>query len=121
MLALATRKNLLRKPMSLRRTAIASLVVLTGLLGLGTELTFAADLAVIPRHTGHPHPGADISKSVTSTPETGTRLEEFATGPNANCTAWTDGCRSCGKGPEGVFCSNIGIACQPSPTRCSRH
>ena len=104
--------------MPLRWIAIGGLVVVTGLLGLalGTESAFAADLAVIPRHIGHPHHGADISK-----PDAGTRLEEFATGPNANCTAWTDGCRSCGKGPEGVFCSNIGIACQPSQTRCSRH
>jgi hypothetical protein len=107
--------------MSLRRIAIAGLVVVTGLLGLalGTESAFAADLAIIPRHIGHPHHGADTSKS--DKPDTGTRLEEFATGPNANCTAWSDGCRSCGKGPEGVFCSNIGIACQPSQTRCSRH
>lgn len=109
--------------MSLRRTAIASLVVLTGLVGLapGTQSALAADLAVVPRHAGHPRHGADTSKSDTSKPDTETRLEEFATGPNANCTAWTDGCRSCGKGPEGVFCSNIGIACQPSQTRCSRH
>jgi hypothetical protein len=110
--------------MSLRRwIAIASLVVLMALpvIVLGPESAFAADLAVIPRHAGHPHHGAETSKSVISKPDTGTRLEEFATGPNANCTAWTDGCRSCGKGPEGVFCSNIGIACQPSQTRCSRH
>ena len=104
--------------MSLRWIAIAGLVVSTGFLGfaLGRESAFAADLAVIPRHIGHPHHGADISK-----PDAEKRLEEFATGTNANCTAWTDGCRSCGKGPEGVFCSNIGIACQPSQTRCSRH
>jgi hypothetical protein len=110
--------------MSLRRwIALAGLVVLAGLLGLalGAETAFAADLAVVPRHIGHPHHGADTSKSDISKPDTGTRLEEFATGPNANCTAWTDGCRSCGKGPEGVFCSNIGIACQSSQTRCSRH
>jgi hypothetical protein len=108
--------------MSLRWIAIASLVVLTGLLGLalGTEPAFAADLALIPRHIGHPRHGVDTSKSETSRPVAETRLEEFATGPNANCTAWTDGCRSCGKGPEGVFCSNIGIACQPSQPRCSR-
>jgi hypothetical protein len=107
--------------MSLRWIAIASLVVLTGLLALGTESAFAADLAVIPRHAGHPRHGVDTSRSIISKPDAETRLEEFATGPNANCTAWTDGCRSCGKGPEGVFCSNIGIACQPSQTRCSRH
>ena len=113
--------------MSLRRwAAIVGLFALTGLLGLGldTELAFAADLAIIPRHTGHQHPGTviskpDTSKSDISKPGAETRLEEFAAGPNANCTAWTDGCRSCGKGPGGVFCSNIGIACQPSQPRCS--
>ena len=104
--------------MSLRRwAAIVGLFALTGLLGLalGTELAFAADLAVVPRNSARQHPGAGASK-----PDTETRLEEFAKGPNASCTAWTDGCRSCGKGPEGVFCSNIGIACQPSQPRCSR-
>ena|ERR1700761_4058771 len=98
--------------MSLGWTAIAGMVVLMALLGLaiGTESAFAADLALIPRHIGHPRHGVDTSKSDTSKsdiskpdiskPDTGTRLEEFATGPNANCTAWSDGCRSCGKGPE---------------------
>jgi hypothetical protein len=103
-----------------RRAAIVGLFALTGLLALGTELAFAADLAVIPRHTGHQHPSTVTSKPDISKPDTETRLEEFAKGPNASCTAWTDGCRSCGKGPEGVFCSNIGIACQPSQPRCSR-
>jgi hypothetical protein len=103
--------------MSLRRwTAILGMFALTGFLVLGTELTFAADLILIPRHSGPQHPGAATSK-----PDTETRLEDFAKGPNAGCTAWTDGCRSCGKGPEGVFCSNVGIACLPSQPRCSRH
>jgi hypothetical protein len=103
--------------MSFRRwTAIVGMVTLTGFLalGLGTVSTFAADLAIVARRSGHQHPSAGTSK-----PDTGTRLEEFAKGPNANCTAWTDGCRSCGKGPDGVFCSNVGIACQPSQPRCS--
>jgi hypothetical protein len=103
--------------MSLRRwTAILGMFALTGFLALGTELTFAADLTLVPRHFGHQHPGTG-----TSRPDTETRLEDFAKGPNASCTAWTDGCRSCGKGPEGVFCSNVGIACLPSQPRCSRH
>jgi hypothetical protein len=112
--------------MSLRRwTAIAGLFALTALLGLalGTELTFAADLTLVPRHSGHQHPRVskpDVSKPDISKPDTEMRLEEFAKGPNANCTAWTDGCRSCGKGPDGVFCSNVGIACLPSQPRCSR-
>jgi hypothetical protein len=32
------------------------------------------------------------------------------------CYAWSDGCRICTSG----FCSNIGIACQPSDIRCTQ-
>jgi hypothetical protein len=39
---------------------------------------------------------------------------------SATCTAWTDSCRACGRGPDGVFCSNVGIACQSSETHCVR-
>lgn len=39
---------------------------------------------------------------------------------SATCTAWTDGCRACGRSPDGVFCSNVGIACQSSETHCIR-
>ena len=118
--------------MSLRRwTAVFGLVAWTGflatgllataLLALGADLAVAADLAVIPRHSGHQHPDTVTSKPDTSKPATEMRLEEFAAGANASCTAWNDGCRSCGKGPSGVFCSNVGIACLPSQPQCTRH
>ena len=101
--------------MSLRcRTAIVGMFALAGLLGLGMGSTFAADLPVIPRHS-HQQPAPSASR-----PGTEPRLEQFAKGANASCTAWTDGCRSCGKGPAGVFCSNVGIACLPSQPRCTR-
>jgi hypothetical protein len=101
--------------MSLRRwTAIIGVAALIGLIALSTGLAFAADLAIIPRHSHH-------HTTVAPKPDTETQLEEFATGANAGCTAWTDGCRSCGKGPSGVFCSNVGIACQPSQPQCTRH
>jgi len=93
-----------------RWIATIGMAALTGLVP-GTNLAVAADLAVIPRHSV-------ISKPVTSKPEM--PLEKFATGANAGCTAWTDDCRSCGKGPSGVFCSNVGIACLPSVS-CSLH
>jgi len=102
------------------------MVFIVGLLALGASLglalgsgLFAADLVVVPGHSlSKPHaPPKDTSRI-----ERGTPLEEFATGANASCTAWTDGCRTCGKGSDGgVACSNIGIACQPSEPRCTRH
>jgi hypothetical protein len=97
---------------------IVSLFALAGLLDLtcGTG-SFAADLPVVPGHARTQHHPASGTAPKT---DTEIRLEEFANGPNAACTAWTDGCRSCGKGPDGVFCSNVGIACQPSAPRCSR-
>ena len=102
--------------MSLRcRTAIVGMFALTGLLGPGMGSAFAADLPVIPRHSVIQQPAPSAPK-----PDTETRLEEFARGVNANCTAWTDGCRACGKGPAGVSCSNVGIACLPSQPRCTR-
>jgi hypothetical protein len=37
------------------------------------------------------------------------------------CIAWTDQCRSCQRGDnDAIFCSNIGIACQPAAITCSR-
>jgi hypothetical protein len=104
-------------PMPLRRwIATIGMVALTGLVP-GKDLAVAADLAVIPRHSVKSRPVT--SKPVTSKPDM--PLEKFATGANASCTAWTDDCRSCGKGPSGVFCSNVGIACLPSLPHCTRH
>lgn len=106
-----------------RTVVIVSMFALASLLdlALGTG-SFGADLPVVPRHHGiqhHPASGGASKADTAIKADPGMRLEEFARGPNAACTAWTDGCRSCGKGPDGVFCSNVGIACQPSVTRCS--
>jgi len=101
------------------------MVFIVGLLALGASLglalgsgLYAADLAVVPGHSpSKSHaPPKDTSRINGATP-----LEGFAKGENAACTAWTDGCRTCGKGADGgVFCSNVGIACQPSQPRCTR-
>jgi hypothetical protein len=105
--------------MPLRRwIATIGMVALTGLVS-GTNVAVAADLAVIPRHSVKSKP--DATKPDTSKPAAEMPLEKFATGANAGCTAWTDDCRSCGKGPSGVFCSNVGIACLPSVPHCTRH
>jgi hypothetical protein len=100
-----------------KTAAIVGALALIGLLGLPdrTRLTFAADLSLVSRHSKTDNLEAPAFK-VDANP----RLERFAKGPNATCTAWTDGCRSCGKGPDGIFCSNVGIACQPSEPHCTR-
>jgi hypothetical protein len=100
-----------------RIAGIVSALVLIGLLDSadGTRLALAADLPLIPRHSPTHHSGAPASHV-----DADWRLEGFAKGPNASCTAWTDGCRACGNGPDGIHCSNIGIACQPSEPHCTR-
>ena len=37
------------------------------------------------------------------------------------CQEWNDGCRTCRRDGSKVSCSNIGIACQPTPVACTRH
>ena len=76
------------------RTAVAALAfAVIGVVGLalGTSAIVAADLAVVPGPSRTQHPSAPASRGNAVM-----RLEEFAKGPNASCTAWTDGCRSCG-------------------------
>jgi hypothetical protein len=41
--------------------------------------------------------------------------------PDAACLEWTDDCRVCQKPPTGeASCSNVGAACVPKATRCTR-
>ena len=100
-----------------RIAVVVGLLMLGGALGLalGSGL-YAADLPLVPHSRIQHH----APTRATSGPDRGTPLEEFAKGPNAACTAWTDGCRTCGKGSDGVFCSNIAIACVPTEPRCTR-
>jgi hypothetical protein len=101
-----------------RTVAIIGLLALTGALALTLATgSSAADLPLLPGHSPVKRlpPPKDASRM-----DMGMRLEEFAQGPNAACTAWTDGCRSCGKGGDGVFCSNVGFACVPTQPRCTR-
>jgi hypothetical protein len=105
-------------PRTFRLAGIAVVFVIAGLCGLtlGTQPMRAADLPLVIKHSKAPRVTAPVSKDNVEP-----RLEEFARGPNASCTAWTDGCRSCGSGPGGVFCSTPGIACQSSGPHCTRH
>jgi hypothetical protein len=100
------------------RVAVTAIVFsMMGLSGLtlGSRPIFAADLPLVIKHSKAPHVTAPASKDNAEP-----RLEGFAKGPNASCTAWTDGCRSCGSGPSGIFCSTPGIACQLSEPHCTR-
>ena len=95
---------------------VASVVTMLLLdLNFGASATSAADLPLVSVHFQTQKPASPVTKVNVEM-----RLEEFAKGPNATCTAWTDGCRTCGRNSDGVFCSNIGFACQPSQPRCTR-
>jgi hypothetical protein len=105
-------------PRKLRMAFIVVIFAIAGLCGLtlGTQPMRAADLPLVIKHSKAPRVAAPVSKDNAEP-----RLEEFAKGPNASCTAWTDDCRSCGSSASGVFCSTPGIACQPSEPHCTRH
>jgi hypothetical protein len=81
----------------------------------GASATSAADLPLV---SGHSQTQAPVSPATKIAAEG--RLEDFASGPHAACIAWTDGCRACGRNPDGVFCSNVGFACQASEPRCTQ-
>jgi hypothetical protein len=109
--------------MSISRPSISRwTLVIIGLFALTGALAFtlttgssAAELPIVPRHSPIKRLAPAKDASGAEMP-----LEKFAKGANAACTAWTDGCRSCGKGPDGVFCSTVGIACVPTQPRCTR-
>jgi hypothetical protein len=101
--------------MSGRRHVFAAMLIcaIAAVAGLQAETSYAADLPIggVVKSARPPRPSEPAS----------IRLEEFATRPpNQSCTAWTDGCRTCGKNADGVSCSNVGIACVASEPRCTR-
>jgi hypothetical protein len=100
-----------------KTTILLIAVLCVALLDWHTSMpAFAADLAIPPLHIERVHPGPQQSTHEKYTP-----LENFQPDDAlGRCTAWTDGCRSCGRNPDGVSCSNIGFACQPSAPRCTR-
>jgi hypothetical protein len=116
MLAAMEQIATIRRMVMLRPWWIAAIVaMLTFALNFEAQSAFAADLPVVSGHFQTQHRGGLASKA-----DVDMRLEEFARGPHAACTAWTDGCRTCGRNPDGVSCSNVGIACLPSEPRCTR-
>jgi hypothetical protein len=103
----------------LEMTRLFQIAALVTLVFIGENFeagaTYAADLPLISGQARTQTPGSSAPKVNVEM-----RLEDFARGPNAACTAWTDGCRACGRSPDGVFCSNVGFACQASEPRCTR-
>jgi len=104
-------------PRVFRISFVAIALAITALSGLTlwSRSALAADLPLVIKPSKAPRVAAPVSKDNAEP-----RLEEFAKGPNASCTAWTDGCRSCGSSAGGVFCSTPGIACLPVEPHCTR-
>ncbi len=101
--------------MSRGRRMFAAMMIcaIAAVAGSRTDEAFAADLPI----------GGGVKTVRPSHPTASMpiRLEDFASKPpNQSCTAWTDGCRTCGKNADGVSCSNVGVACLPSEPRCTR-
>jgi hypothetical protein len=85
-----------------------------GVLLIALAWSAVADPADLPQPAQPPAPVAPATEAETS-PGTG-----FAP-PDSECLEWTDGCRTCQRAPaDGPACSNVGIACVPQETRCTR-
>jgi hypothetical protein len=102
-------------PRVFRISFAVMVLAITGLSDLtpGSRSALAADLPLVIKHSKPPRVSAPVSNDEP-------RLEQFAKGPNASCTAWTDGCRSGGSDASGISCSTPGIACQPAEPHCTR-
>jgi hypothetical protein len=90
---------------------IATLITIV-LLSCAVESELSADDKNVDRHDSkiqNPRP-----------PIINFPIEKVPEGIDSTCTAWTDGCRACGRNPDGIFCSNEGIACRSSEMRCVR-
>jgi hypothetical protein len=63
---------------------------------------------------------ADLQIAPPRKPAAAVNANPFAP-PDAACLEWTDDCRVCQKPPTGeASCSNVGAACVPKATRCTR-
>jgi hypothetical protein len=61
----------------------------------------------------------DPPKPATAATPAGVSLQGYGNAEKT-CLEWNDGCSTCRRGDAAVSCSNIGIACQPSPVVCTR-
>jgi len=78
-------------------------------------IVLAADLEITPPPA--PAPQAQPGPAPQAQPATLPPLGP----PDATCTEWTDGCRTCTRPDKGeTSCSNVGIACVQQAPRCVR-
>jgi hypothetical protein len=76
----------------------------------------AADLEVTPK-PAPPQAAPAAAPAAPAAPAGGSAF----TPPDATCTEWTDGCRTCLKAPAGeITCSNVGLACVQQQPRCTK-
>jgi hypothetical protein len=91
------------------------------IVAAGLALTVAAHAAEVPA-SGAPAqqtlPSADVVPDPTAPPIPPNDPAVQASLPG--CAAWTDSCVTCQREAGRVFCSNIGIACQPKAVTCTR-
>jgi hypothetical protein len=79
--------------------------ILASVIFLAAQTATAADLKLIPR-------------SKAAVPAANVSIQAYGD-HDATCLVWTDGCRNCDRTEKGPSCSNIGIACQPGPIKCT--
>jgi hypothetical protein len=101
----------------MRATIILASIILFAAQFLATQAATAADLPLIPRSSPKaPAPKAPAPK--TPVPASNVSIQGYGS-HDRTCLVWTDGCRNCDRTDSGSSCSNIGIACQPGPIRCT--
>jgi hypothetical protein len=91
----------------MRATILLASMIVFAAQFLTTHAATAADLPLIPRSG----PKVVVPASTVSIQGYGNQ--------DLSCLVWTDGCRNCDRTDSGSSCSNIGIACQPGPIKCT--
>jgi hypothetical protein len=79
---------------------IAALITIV-LLSCAVESELSADDKKFDRH--------DSETQNSGPPILNFPVEKVPEGSDSTCTAWTDGCRACGRNSDGIFCSNGGL------------
>ena len=101
----------------MRATIIFASIIFLAAQFVAIQAATAADLKLIPRSS--PTSPAPKSPAVKSAAPASTVSIQGYGDQDASCLVWTDGCRNCDRTESGSSCSNIGIACQPGPIKCT--